>query len=38
MYGQLPFKPKLKEYLIESGEEAHADTLMYVHQARRLAA
>ena len=37
-YGALGFKPKLEEYLIESSEEAMADTLFYVRHARRLAA
>ena len=37
LYGTLPFKPKLKEYLISTGEEAEADTLFYLRHARRLA-
>ena len=37
MYGALSFKPKLKEYLINTGEEAEADTLFYLRHARRLA-
>lgn len=37
MYGALTFKPKLKEYLISTGEEAEADTLFYLRHARRLA-
>lgn len=37
MYGALPFKPKLKEYIIDTVEEAFEDTLLYVRHARRLA-
>ena len=37
MYGALPFKPKLAEYLIDSSEEGMNDTLFYVKHARRLA-
>lgn len=37
MYGALPFKPRLDEYLIDSCEEKLSDTLFYVRHARRLA-
>ena len=37
MYGALPFKPSLAEYLIDSSEEGMKDTLFYVKHARRLA-
>ena len=37
MYGALPFRPKLAEYLIDSSEEGMNDTLFYVKHARRLA-
>ena len=37
MYGALAFKPKLKEYLIATGDEGAKDTLFYVRHARRLA-
>ena len=37
MYGALPFKPSLEEYMIDSSEEGMNDTLFYVKHARRLA-
>lgn len=37
MYGALPFKPKLTEFLIDTAEEKLSDTLLYIRQARRLA-
>ena len=38
MFGALPFKPKLKEYMIDTAEEDLDSTLLYVKHARRLAA
>ena len=35
--GALNFRPKLKEYLIDTSEEGLDETLLYVRQARRLA-
>ena len=37
MYGALPFKPVLDEYLIDSGEEGLKEMLLYVRQSRRIA-
>lgn len=37
MYGALPFKPVLQEYMIDTGEESMQDMLFYVRQSRRLA-
>ena len=37
-FGALSFKPKLKEYLIDTCEEKQEDTLFYVRQLRRIIA